>query len=130
MKSRSLTGEICKSYCQYYKPSKEEDIACMGFVVAGRLVEEGILAALTPVPGPHGEEDETGLPCEDTSEKLRNQMCPVCPFYENDCDFISFHRHNTPDARQVNAMPCGGFLFLGRLIDRKIIDIRDVNQVI
>ena len=130
MKSGSLTGEICKNYCQFYKPSKEEDIACMGFIVAGRLVEWGIPAALTPVPGPHGEGDETGLPDEDTSEKLRNQMCPSCPFYDDDCDFISFHRHNTPDARQVNAMPCGGFLFLGRLIDRKVIDIRDINQVI
>ena len=102
----------------------------MGFIVAGRLVEWGIPAALTPVPGLHGEEDETGLPCEDTSEKLKNQMCPACPFYEDDCDFISFYRQDTSDARQVNARPCGGFLFLGRLIDRKIIDVRDINQVI
>ena len=101
----------------------------MGFIIAERLAEWGLPISFH-ISGPLSDKGGTEMPGEETTVLLKNQICTVCPFYENDCDFISFHRHNTPDARQVNAMPCGGFLFLGRLIDRKIIDIRDVNQVI
>ena len=129
MKS-GLTDEICKCYCQYYKPSKEEDIACMGFIIAERLVERGIPVFLTADPGAQAEEGGSRLSGEDTSEKLRNLICPVCPFYENDCDFISLYRDNSVDVRQVTVRPCGGFIFLGLLLDRKAIDFSDIKQVI
>jgi len=130
MKSGSLTSEICKGYCQYYKPSKDEEIACMGFIIAERLVEWGLPISSPVISGPLSNKGETEMPGEETTVLLRNQICTVCPFYEDDCDFIGFHRLNAPDAQQVKAMPCGGFLFLGRFIDSKIIDIRDINQVI
>jgi len=130
MKSGSLTSEICKGYCQYYKPSKDEEIACMGFIIAERLAEWGLPISFPVAPGPLSDKAEAEMPGEETTALLRNQICTVCPFYEKDCDFIRFHRHNAPDVQQVKAMPCGGFLFLGRLLDMEIIDIRDINQVI
>ena len=130
MKSGSLAGEICKGYCQYYKPSRDEEIACMGFIIAERLAAWGLPISFPVISGPLSDKGETEMPGEETTVLLKNQICTVCPFYEKDCDFIRFHRHNAPDARQVKAMPCGGFLFLGRLIDGKVIDIRDINQVI
>ena len=55
-----------------------------------------------------------------TAEDLRKVLCPACPFYEGDCDFI---------LQEGDALPCGGFIFLGLLIERGIICIDDVRNI-
>jgi hypothetical protein len=102
----------------------------MGFIVAERLVESGISVPMAAVSAGRADEGTTETPREKTAGLLRNQLCLVCPFCENDCDFIDLYKRNSPDALQTGVKPCGGFLFLGRLLDMKIIDIRDINQVI
>ncbi len=130
MKSKSLTSEVCKGFCQYFKPSKEEDFSCMGLIVAERLVEWGIPVSMAASPETTSDKGTPEMPGEETSGMLKNQICTVCPFFENDCDYIDAHRLNSFDVRKVTAQPCGGFIFLGLLIDRKIIDIRDIKQVV
>ena len=130
MKSGALSRELCKAYCQYYKTSKEEALACMGFIIVERLIEQGLLVPSLACPGPSAERDEIGMPRYETTLMLISQICTVCPFSENDCDFIDVHRRGVSDTQQVSAIPCGGFLFLGRLIESKVIDIKDINQVI
>lgn len=129
MKSGTLSKGLCETYCRYYKPSKEEDLACMGFIVTVRLVEQGFplfapeqLATVSEKRGPE-------MPCDETAEALRNKVCAVCLFQENDCDFMDFHRSGQSAGQQAVPWPCGGFIYLGLLLDRKSIDIEDINQV-
>jgi len=130
MKSEALSTELCKAYCQYYKTSKEEDLACMGFIIVERLIERGLLPPSLACPAPSAETDEIWMPGYETTVILISQICTVCPFSENDCDFIDVHRRGASHTQQVSAMPCGGFLFLGRSIESKVIDIKYINQVI
>jgi hypothetical protein len=130
MKNKALSRGLCKAYCQFYKPAKDEDLACMGFIVAERLFERGLPVLSHALPGPPAETAEIGLPLPETIVMLIARICRVCPFFESDCDFIDFHKRGAVNVQQPGAIPCGGFLFLGRLIDKKLIDIKDINQVI
>ena len=130
MKSEALSRGLCKAYCQFYKPSQEEDLACMGFIVVERLFERGLPVLSHALPEPAAETAEIGMPWAETTVMLMDQICRVCPFSESDCDFIDCHRSSAVKVQQSGAIPCGGFLFLGRLIDKKVIDIKDIDQVI
>ena len=102
----------------------------MGFIIAERLIERGLLLPFLACPGPSAEKDKIGMPGYETTLMLISRICTVCPFSENDCDFTDVHRRGASATQQVSAMPCGCFLFLGRLIESKVIDIKDINQVI
>ncbi|MFZ5907587.1 MAG: hypothetical protein ACOYVJ_09345 [Nitrospirota bacterium] len=83
----------------------------MGFLVVERLLQRGVNIPF----GKPSQWSDAG-----NQEYLKRALCTVCPFCENDCDF----------AQGVNdALPCGGFILLGELIDRKIISI-DIMQEI
>ena len=106
-----LVKNLCGKFCAYYKPSKDEELACRGFVVVKQLIEMGKqvdFKELNRRPGRLTEED------------LRKDLCPTCPFYEGDCDFI---------LQQGDALPCGGFIFLGLQIERDMICIDDVREI-
>ena len=96
-----LVNNLCRNFCSYYKPSKDEELACRGFVVVKRLIEMGKQI-------PFEKSDRRPSPL--TEEDLRKVLCPTCPFYEGDCDFI---------LQEGDARPCGGFIFLGLLLDRR-----------
>ena len=32
---------LCRNFCPYYKPSKDEELACLGFTVIERLIGKG-----------------------------------------------------------------------------------------
>ena len=106
-----LVKNLCKNFCAYYKPSKKEELACRGFVVVKGLIDTGKQVSF---------EESSKRPGPLTEEGLRNVLCRTCPFYDGDCDFI---------LKEGVAMPCGGFIFLGLLIERGIICIDDVRDI-
>ena len=93
--------------CSYYKPGKNEELACRGYLVLERLALQGV-----PMRGAKGEHrDRTG------EELLVRTLCMPCPFHEHDCDFM-----------ENSALPpCGGFLLLAQLLAAKDISIEDVK---
>jgi len=106
-----LVKNLCGNFCVYYKASKDEELACRGFVIAKRLIEMGKQIPL---------KKSNKRPGLQTEEGLRKVLCPGCPFYEGDCDFI---------LQEGDAMPCGGFIFLGLLIEKGVICIDDVLNI-
>lgn len=83
----------------------------MGFLVIERLMQRG-MNILFEKPSQWSDPGN--------QEELMVTLCPVCPFYENDCDFAQ---------RQEGALPCGGFLLLGELIKRRIISIDIIKEI-
>ena len=106
-----LVKKLCGNFCSYYKPSKDEELACRGFFVVKKLIEAGKEISFE-------ESNERADPL--TEEDLRTALCQTCPFYDGDCDFI---------LQEGAAMPCGGFIFLRLLLDRGIICIDDVRDI-
>ena len=106
-----LVKNLCVNFCSYYKPLKKEELACGGFVVVKRLIDMGKEI-------PFEKSDRRPSPC--IEEKLSTALCPTCPFYESDCDYI---------LQEGDASPCGGFIFLGLLLDSGIISIDDVRNI-
>lgn len=103
--------DLCRNFCSYYKPSKEEELACRGFAVLKELTESG-----TQIPFERSDR-RPGL---QTVEGLREVLCPTCPFYDGDCDFI---------LKEGEALSCGGFILLGLLIEGSVINIDDVRNI-
>jgi hypothetical protein len=103
-----LTQAVCLRRCSYYKPGKNEELACRGYVVLERLAQQGNLI------------DDTNtehLRCRDVEEPLVQALCMVCPFHEQDCDFM-----------ENRALPpCGGFVLLMQLLGKKKISIDEVK---
>ena len=83
----------------------------MGFLVIERLMQRGMNI---PFEKPSQWTDPGN------QEQLMLTLCPVCPFYENDCDFAQ---------QREDSLPCGGFLLLGGLINRKIISIDIIKEI-
>ncbi|MFZ2196320.1 MAG: hypothetical protein WAV13_01205 [Thermodesulfovibrionales bacterium] len=106
-----LVKNLCENFCAYYKPSKDEDLACRGFVVVKRLIKTG-----KPIPF----EKSSKRPGTLAEEDLKKILCPACAFYDGDCDFI---------LRENDASPCGGFIFLSLLLDSGVICIDDVRNI-
>ncbi len=131
-----MRDNICRKFCHYYKPSKDEELACLGFTVAERLMKKGIKCLFEmPVRRPY----------PDTEDILVRSMCGRCPFYEEDCDYAMEYRGQkyNEDARSESHTyeegirnckgtppPCGGFIFLGLLLELKIISIDDITNMV
>lgn len=108
MRKDSLLEQIlCSKYCTYYKPGKNEELACRGAVVVERLLHEGKNRALEC----HLREFEPA-----DAELIIKTMCTACDFYEQDCDFM----------QNREARPCGGFVFLAQLLGSGVITIQDI----
>jgi hypothetical protein len=129
MISEKLSKGLCEVYCRYYKPSKQEDLACMGFVITKRLIELGFPISFPVCSGPPADTGGPERPGNEITEKLINQVCTVCPFQENDCDFIGFYRTGRSASEQERLMPCGGFIFLSLLLDSGVICIDDIRDI-
>ena len=112
MKKSELNKKLCEKFCSYYKPSKDSELACMGFIVTERLIKSG-----REIPLDKAEQ----VSAIAAGEKLIRNMCASCAFYESDCDFI---------LKEGKALPCGGFILLERLIARRIVTIDDVKNII
>jgi hypothetical protein len=117
MVDTELVKTVCKGFCSYYKPSKDEELACRGFLVLEKLMKTGrdALFEKNEFPVPTGHQ-----PNAVTSEGLARHICLSCPYYENDCDFAD---------KKENTLPCGGFILLGGLIEAGLLDIDDVKNL-
>ena len=103
-----LTQTVCLPLCSYYKPGRNEELACRGYLVLERLALHGV-----PMRGAKAEQprDRTG------DALLVHTLCMACPFHEQDCDFME----------NSALSPCGGFLLLAQLLATKDISIEDVK---
>jgi hypothetical protein len=135
--SAGMKNSLCEKFCPYYKPDKDEDLACLGFLVIEQLTGKG-------VPISCERRESTIHPA--ASERLLREMCIRCPFYENDCDFALVSRTNrgsdSVSSTPANSgerhllekdripSPCGGFTLLGYLLGENIINIDDIKKLI
>ena len=113
---------LCKKFCAYFKPSKQEDLVCEGFTVIERLLRNG-----KPIVFDKPDNEYV----YEVKEMLMQDMCTVCPFYQSDCDFIESHLSPSIDQEEkINPYPCGGFILLAHLLGSDIIEIDDIRNII
>lgn len=105
--SAPLDQTLCLKFCSYYKPGKNEELACRGYAVVERLIQKGRLIAFTR----YGREPDRSL-----QDMLAERLCAACEFHERDCDF----------AQDREARPCGGFVLLSQLLAAGELTIDDV----
>lgn len=84
----------------------------MGLIVVEKLLKKGMKI-------PFNKSNNKLKP--DKEKKLTKIMCFKCPFYENDCDFVEGKK---------DAPPCGGFMLLANLLEKNIISIDDIQNII
>jgi len=105
---------LCRNYCHYYKPGKNEELECNGFVVMQRIVRSGKTVKLDP-PGPDVVAAAAVL------SLLRTSVCPACAFQKEDCDFI---------LTCGQAVPCGGMVLLSLLVERGELRIEEIEHAV
>jgi hypothetical protein len=103
---------ICVNFCSYYKPDKAQDLACQGFTIVKRLMQKGWAISL----------EKRGWPVTHAvSEMLSANLCPLCPFRRDGCDFASGRKE---------APPCGGFVLLGNLVESGVLQVDDLRNIV
>lgn len=111
MEKDSLIENVCRNYCRYYKPSKDEELACKGFLIIERLIRDEKELTF--------EKSEAVLD-PSAEETLVKNMCVACPFFPEDCDF---------SLKREGSFPCGGFVVVGRLVEIGRILIDDIRNI-
>lgn len=106
--SQPLKQTLCLNYCVYFKPGKDEGLACRGYVVVEKLMRSGKVIAF---------ERSGKKPDVATNESLVQKMCMICDFHEHDCDFMQDRR----------SPPCGGFVLLLKLLSSETITLEDIG---
>ena len=109
-----LKKQLCLPYCPYYKPGKNEELACRGYGVVERLLEGGKHVSF-PRSGKGRQ------PVGEAVSAVREQVCTPCAFHDEDCDFI---------LTGGSASPCGGFLLLAYLLEAGEITIDDIQETV
>ncbi|HWR73799.1 MAG TPA: hypothetical protein VN604_11570 [Nitrospirota bacterium] len=102
---------LCVNFCAYYKPGKTEGLACEGFRVVRRLLDEGRAVSFAKRRNASVRSPSAGM--------LRATMCTNCTFSEADCDFL---------LTNGEALPCGGFVLLRHLLDEGEITIQEIKS--
>ena len=103
---------LCRNFCRYYKPGKNEELACQGFVVVHRLIEKGRqLSQKKP--------RSISAPDAATIEGLKGRVCAACSFREADCDFI---------LSGGTASPCGGYMLLFHLLGSGDLTLDELDE--
>jgi len=103
-----LEQTLCLKFCAYYKPGKNEELACRGYVVVERLLHDRKNLLLDC----HLREFEPA-----TVGLIVKTMCTACDFYEQDCDFMQNRK----------ARPCGGFVLVAQLLASGVITMEDIR---
>jgi len=112
---RKKTGKaditLCRNFCQYYKPGKNEELACQGFVVFHRLIGKGRQLS-------QEKPRRTAVPDAGTIEGLKGRVCASCSFQKADCDFV---------LSGGMASPCGGYALLFHLLGRGDLTLEEIE---
>src|SRR3990172_9206857 len=103
-----LEQTLCLKFCSYYKPGKNEELACKGYMVVERLLREGKGLAIES-----NKNDSKPV----SADTLVKTLCIACDFHEQDCDFM----------QDRAARPCGGFILLERLLGSGVITLEDIG---
>ena len=103
-----LDKMLCLTFCSYYKPGKNEELACRGYDVVKRLLQEGRKITF--------DRPDKAIPSA-IIKMIVQQMCLTCDFHEHDCDFIQNRK----------APPCGGFVLLAQLLGSGEIALDDIK---
>lgn len=107
-KKAPLIQTLCLKYCPYFKPDKNEELACRGYDVVERLMQAG--RSVTP--------ERAGISADtEVTDQLVQALCSACSFHEHDCDF--FH--------DLVSKPCGGFMLLSQLLGSGRITIDEIK---
>ncbi len=101
---------LCRTMCVYFKPGKNEEMMCQGFVVVQNIKRRGKDLSLSR---PRGSASASTL------EGLRKRVCAVCSFQPSDCDFI---------LTGGTATPCGGLSLLSHLLERGEITLAEIEE--
>ncbi|MBI5103198.1 MAG: hypothetical protein HZB33_15390 [Nitrospirae bacterium] len=111
MDKARLKQGLCGNFCAYYKPGKDEVLACLGYSLIERLDSSGTGIDFTP---------RTDNFAPAVAETLAAELCRACPFYEDGCDYVS---------GVEGSSPCGGFILSGHLISEGVISIDDIRNM-
>ncbi len=103
---------LCKNYCFYYKPDKNEEQRCRCYNLAQILTEERPQWRMKPL--------SAAFDSSFKKQFLLTQICAFCPFYIQDCDFTS-------DKPPEGCPPCGGLVFISDLLKRGEIHESDLR---
>jgi hypothetical protein len=110
MDNQTLQQKLCEKFCTYYKPGKDETLACLGYLLLVWLQERGS----------HISFEKRARPFSPSSaDVLIENICRICPFFDGGCDFV-LHLEGSG--------PCGGFVLLGHLLDEGNIAIDDIRN--
>jgi hypothetical protein len=107
-KSALIVKTLCLKYCTFFKPDKNEELACRGYHVVERLMQAGRTITL-------GKNGVTAN--KEVLDQLVKTLCGACPFHEHDCDFF----------QDRASQPCGGFMLLSQLLGSKRITIDEIK---
>ncbi len=98
--SARTDSTLCRALCAYYKPGRNEELACQGYLVVQELVRRGRkLRQERPAP--------LLSPGAAVRKGLEERVCGRCSFRVQDCDY---------SATGGAAAACGGFLLLAHLL--------------
>jgi hypothetical protein len=112
-KKRKADTTLCRNFCQYYKPGKNEELACQGFVVVHRLIGKGKQLS-------QEKPRRTEVPDARTVEGLKGRVCGACSFHEADCDFV---------LSGGTASPCGGYVLLFHLLGSGDLTLEELEEI-
>lgn len=125
MGEQKTVEDICRVYCSFYRPDKDEALACRGITAAERLLksESGLPVSVDPADRPAGPMSHSN------ALRLSDMLCPTCDFQLDGCDFIEWvrgHRNEWPSP----SPPCGGFEFLCHMLEKGRIDFDTIKKVL
>lgn len=102
---------ICLNFCAYFKPGKNEELACQGFIVVHGLLRSGKRISLD-------RPERIMTPPPKALEGLTERLCPVCSFHDGGCDFAE---------TGGSAAACGGFALLSHLLGSGAVTLGDID---
>ena len=109
---------ICQPWCMFFVAGEKEEMACLGARVAERLLAAGRIDAA------HVNAAEKNRSVwEARRQDLGEILCGKCEFRAEDCDFQSPHPADDLE-------PCGGYIVLAHLLENRIIDPADIEDVL
>jgi hypothetical protein len=111
-KKAKADDRLCLSYCRYYKPGRNEELKCQGYVVVHEIMRKRCNLALN-------QSVRATTPDRATQERLTERVCSNCAFAENDCDYL---------LTGGSAVPCGGFVFLIHLLGTGALTFEEIED--